>query len=220
MKQEKDKNNIEKTIVKARYWSFVVYPESAPSDWLHRIQMTGLPFCVSPLHDKDIDPTGQPKKAHYHIIVCYNGPTTYSNVKKTLTDPLTQPHPQYLQSVKGMYRYLTHQDNPEKYQYDTKDIKCVNGFNIQDYESFSISDEDRCYNALEDIIQQEQLKEYCDLIFYLKANGMTELLTFIRRNTFHIREFMKSLRHSFYFERLNQQVDEETGEVLNNDTQG
>ena len=106
----------EKIIVKARYWWFVVYPESAPNDWIEKIQMTGLPFCISPLHDKDKNPDNTPKKAHYHVIVCYNGPTTYSNVKKTLTDILNAPHPQYLNAVKGAYRYLTHQDNPEKYQ--------------------------------------------------------------------------------------------------------
>ena len=217
-KQPKDKANIEKTVVKARYWAQVVYPESAPADWAHRIQMTGLPFCISPLHAKDVNPDGEAKKAHYHVIICYAGPTTFSNVNKTISEALGQPHPQYLQSVKGYYRYLTHQDNPEKYQYESKDIMCMNGFNIQDYDTFSISDEDRCYNALEDIIEEQHLDEYCELIFYLKANGMTELLTFIRRNTFHIREFMKSLRHSNYFANKieRESINPETGEVVDN----
>ena len=214
MAQKKDKDNIEKVVVKARYWAQVVYPESAPSDWMDKIQMTGLPFVVSPLHDKDIDPTGEPKKAHYHVILCYGGPTTFSNVKKNISDYLGQPHPQYLQSVKGYYRYLTHQDNPDKYQYDAKDIKCFNGFNIQDYESFSISDEDRCFTALEDLIEQEQIEEYCDLIFYLKKNGQLELLSFIRRNTYHLKELIKSIRHSNYYQKQQFEVEKETGEII------
>ena len=65
--------------VKKRYWAFVLYPESAPSDWRDIIQMTGLPFAVSPLHDKDLNADNTIKKAHYHIILCYPGPTTYNN---------------------------------------------------------------------------------------------------------------------------------------------
>ena len=68
------------------------------------------------MHDRDTNPTGEPKKPHYHVIVSYEGPTTYSNVEK-LTARLNQPIPQPLEQVRGYYRYLTHEDNPEKAQY-------------------------------------------------------------------------------------------------------
>ena len=61
--------------VKKRNWTFLVYPESAPADWVSKLQATGLPVAISPLHDKDINPDGELKKAHYHVIVCYSGPT-------------------------------------------------------------------------------------------------------------------------------------------------
>ena len=72
-------------VVKKRNWTFVLYPESAPADWLEKLQLTGLQAEISPLHDKDINPDGTVKKAHYHIIVCYSGPTSYT-VVKGLTD--------------------------------------------------------------------------------------------------------------------------------------
>ena len=34
-----------------------------PVNYEEIIQETGLPFAISPLHDKDLDPTGEPKKA-------------------------------------------------------------------------------------------------------------------------------------------------------------
>ena len=43
--------------VKKRNWTFLVYPESAPADWVSKLQATGLPVAISPLHDKDINPT-------------------------------------------------------------------------------------------------------------------------------------------------------------------
>ena len=66
---------------KKRNWAFVVYPESAPSDWIEQLQLSGAQFAISPLHDKDLNATGEPKKAHWHVIVVYGSPTTESNVR-------------------------------------------------------------------------------------------------------------------------------------------
>ena len=33
------------------------------------------------LHDKDVNPTGEVKKPHYHVICYYENSTTYNNVK-------------------------------------------------------------------------------------------------------------------------------------------
>ena len=125
--------------MKKRNWAFVLYPESAPENWKELLQQTGLGIAISPLHNKDINPTGETKKAHYHIILTYDGPTTYNNVR-SLTELLGQPIPQPLEQVRGYYRYLTHKDNPEKAQYDEKDIITYNGFNIQDFVELTSSE--------------------------------------------------------------------------------
>lgn len=57
-------------VVKGRNWAFLVYPESLPSNWEDIITETGLPMAFSPLHDKDVNPNGEEKKPHYHVI-CY-----------------------------------------------------------------------------------------------------------------------------------------------------
>ena len=53
--------------------------------------------------------------------------------KKSLTERLNAPKPIPLEQVRGYYRYLTHKDNPEKAQYDEKDIQTLNGFDIRDF---------------------------------------------------------------------------------------
>ena len=40
---------------KGRDWTFVVYPESAPSNWRELLDDTHLRWIESPLHDKDLD---------------------------------------------------------------------------------------------------------------------------------------------------------------------
>lgn len=181
-------------IVKKRNWAFVLYPDSAPADWLDRLQRTGLQCEISPLHDKDINPDNTLKKAHYHIIVCYSGPTSY-NVVKALTDSLNQPIPQPLEQVKGYHRYLTHKDNPEKYQYDPRDIKTINGFNIIDYSDFTRSEILECKKEIFALIRSQKFVEYYDLINFLQDNDLTEWLDCVSSNTLLFNSYLRSRRH-------------------------
>lgn len=103
--------------IKKRNWGFILYTESAPLNWIEILKESGLPCCISPLHDKDVDSDGNLKKAHHHVIVCYSGPTSFKIVK-TLTDSLNQPIPIGLHSLKGTYRYHIHLDDKDKYQYN------------------------------------------------------------------------------------------------------
>ena len=73
--------------VKKRNWAFTAWPDSLPQDWKERLEQTGLPVAISPIHDKDVNPDGTPKKAHYHVMLFYSGTTSY-NVVKLLTDSL------------------------------------------------------------------------------------------------------------------------------------
>ena len=87
--------------MKKRNWAFVVYPESAPSDWIEQLQQRGVVGAISPLHDKDLNATGEPKKAHWHVIVTYEGPTAQSVVER-LTERLNAPKPIPLNKFEGI----------------------------------------------------------------------------------------------------------------------
>lgn len=157
--------------VKKRNWAFVLYPESAPEDWRERLQKTGLPCAISPLHDKDVNATGESKKPHYHVMVFYQGPTSY-NVVKRLTDGLNQPIPQVVEQVRGYYRYLTHMDNPEKAQYPASEIMTLNGFDIGDFVEMSKSEVLKVCRALLDYIRENDIMEYADLMDMTMCEGV------------------------------------------------
>lgn len=182
------------TNVKKRNWAFVLYPESAPSDWIDLLQQTGLACAISPLHDKDIDPNGEVKKAHYHIILCYSGPTSF-NVVKTLTDSLNQPIPQALEQVKGYYRYFTHMDNPDKYQYNADDIKHVNGFDIGDYAELTRSEVNSIKAQLLQLCRNLCIAEYSELIDYLLDNELRNEFDIASSNTLFFDRYLSSYRH-------------------------
>lgn len=160
--------------IKKRFWTAVVYPDSAPSDWEQIISDSGLPWAHSPLHDKDLNADEVEKKPHWHIVLCFNGPTTFKSVTKLL-EPINCPIPKPLESIRGMYRYFTHKDNPEKYQYDEKDNKHFNGFNVQDFFELTKSEVHALIVQLCEMIDQEGFTEYDDVEIFLRINQMMDL---------------------------------------------
>lgn len=181
--------------IKKRNWAFILYPESAPVDWRDQLQNSGLQCCVSPLHDKDINPTGEEKKAHYHIILVYEGPTTYNNVK-SLTDSLNSPIPQPLEQVRGYYRYLTHKDNPEKYQYNEKEITFINGFNILNLCELTKAEILAIKKEIQRIIRSFEFTEYSQLMDYLLDNELTNYYEVASNNTLFFDRYLGSCRYN------------------------
>lgn len=200
----------EKKNVKKRNWAFVLYPESAPQNWKEQLQLTGLQCAISPLHDKDLNADNTPKKAHYHIILNYAGPTSF-NVVKQLTDCLNQPIPQPLEQIRGYYRYLTHKDNPEKYQYSENDITTINGFDITEFIEMTKSEILEIKSKLQTMIRELNIIEYADLLDYIQDNGEKSEYDVASSNTIFFNTYIKSRRYKAGYKP---KVDPETGEII------
>ncbi len=182
--------------VKKREWTFVIYPDSAPSDWRDIIRQRGLIAAASPLHDRDINADGTAKKPHHHIIVVYDGPTTYSNVLTLAQGELNGTVPKVLDSPRGMYTYFTHEDNPEKAQYEKKDIEHFNNFNITDLCMLKASEIFEIKCRVLDFIDDNYILEYADLIVYLRAAKMKDELQVATENTFFFDKYISSRRNA------------------------
>lgn len=171
---------------KKRNWAFIVYPESAPEDWKEQLKLKGLMTAISPLHDRDINPTGEVKKPHYHVIVCYNGPVRLSNVDE-LSKSINGTLPIPLESVVGMYRYLTHKDNPEKAQYNEEDIILYNGFDpvvlLTETEMFSLLKQ-----GLE-LIVENRIYQFEDFEWFLLQNDLSDI-------------FNVSVKYCYFFQQV------------------
>ena len=173
----------------------ILYPESAPTDWREKLRETGIQCAISPLHDKDINADNTPKKPHYHIILCYEGPTTYKNVV-ALCDSLNQPIPQPLEQLRGYYRYLVHKDNPEKYQYDETMITSLNGFDVSNYLDLTNNQVVAILKQLTQFIDDNSIFEYSDLIKVLRENDfMSQFLEIAINKTFFLNTYICSFRN-------------------------
>ena len=182
--------------VKKRNWAFVLYPESAPKNWREQLLQTGLQCAVSPLHDRDLNPTGEPKKPHYHVILAYSGPTSYNVVKALTNGKLGQTIPQPLEQLEGYYRYFTHKDNPEKAQYNASDIETINGFDIRNYIDLTKSEVVRIKREIQAFIRDNQIFEYADLMDLLMDAGeeMADHYEVAANNTVFFDRYLSSRR--------------------------
>lgn len=180
--------------IKARYWATVGYPESLPIDFLDKLRETGLQIAISPLHDKDVNPTGEIKKSHYHLIFAYEGPTTYNNVK-SLCDTFNMTIPIKLESVRGMYRYHLHLDNPEKYQYDDRDRILLNGFDSNSVNELTKTEVNKYKKEILTFIVDNDILEYCDLITTLIDNDIPQMIDVATSHTILFNTFITSRRN-------------------------
>ena len=184
----------EKTIVKKRNWAFVMYPDSAPENWKEILQKTGLQCAVSPLHDSDVNADETQKKSHWHVVLCYSGPTSYNVVAK-LTAGLNATVPQALEQIKGMYRYFMHLDNPEKTQYNEADITLINGFSIRDYVEMTRAEVNKCKRDIMHFIEENDIREYCDLLTELDLSNLHDMWEVAANNTIFADAYVRSRRH-------------------------
>lgn len=182
-------------MLKGRNWAFVVYPESLPENYEEIITETGLPMVFSPLHDKDVNPTGETKKPHYHVICYYENSTTSRAVKENVTDKLNGTIPIKLESMTGMYRYHLHLDNPEKYQYDDRDRKFFNGFDVNKVDSLTYTEISKFLQEIQKLIITEHIMEYADLLDILLDNELFNLWDVARNNTIMLNTYITSRRY-------------------------
>ncbi len=192
-KQEKKEKEKE---VKSKFWTAIVYEDSAPEDWRDIIKISGLRCAISPYHDKDINPTGEPKKPHWHIILCWDGPTTYNNARKFVQDELHTPIPKDLKSIRGMYNYFSHKDNPEKAQYDESLIEHLNGFCLAEFVELTRGEVNEAIKRTFAIIREAEITEFSGLLDFLEDNGYGDEWDVAKNNVCLFNTYLTSRRYA------------------------
>jgi len=175
---------------RTRNYACVVYPDSAPSDWLDIISEAKLPVFVSPLHDKDTNPTGEPKKPHYHVVVAYENKKTVDQAR-SFFESFGGVGCETVQSLRGYARYLCHLDNPEKVQYSSEDVRCFGGV---DYASTIGLPTDK-YKAIREMIEfcnDNEVESYAKLLEWASDNRFDWFRVLCDNGTVVMKEYLKS----------------------------
>lgn len=198
-------NNPREPPSKSKYFCCVLYPDSLTYDvdkLIKSLAEEHLTFAVSPIHDKDIEEDGSPKKAHFHLLLAYSSATTLNNIRGWFNAcgmPESELHSvRVCASGVGYFRYLTHKDNPEKTQYDVNDIRVFNDcdevFNkFSKTASEKIDDLARIFQ----IVDELNTISFHSLIQYLMLNerDLFKMLTSSSALAICVKEYQRSLEY-------------------------
>lgn len=164
---------------KARYFTFLLYPESIPNDWKDKLELIGVPVAISPLHDKDIAKMGGYKKPHFHVLYISKNPVTADSVRLKIKRALGNQSVALVQiirtSVENAYLYLTHESKDaiakNKYVYSKKDIVLLNNFDIERYITVDTETKNQTLKILLEIIRVHGISNVLDLHDFIANNG-------------------------------------------------
>lgn len=177
-----------------RNFATVLYPDSehTPENWLSILQDFKTPVLVSPFHDQDINPTGEAKKPHYHILIMFEGMKSQDQVKE-LFDQIGGVGLETVNSIRGYARYLCHLDNPDKHQYSVSDVQQFSGADFIEIIGLP-SDRYDIIGEMIDHCQAERIYSYATLLVYARHNRNDWFRILCDSGTIVMKEFLKSFR--------------------------
>jgi hypothetical protein len=175
---------------RTRNFATVVYPESAPEDWKEILAMQFVPAFISPLHDMDLNPTGEQKKSHHHVIIMFEGVKTLQQAQDIFIQ-IGGVGCEAVQSVRGYSRYLCHLDNPEKVQYAVEDVRALCG---ADYVGVIglVLDKYKAIGEMIDFCEDHCISSFSVLLTYSRTERFDWFRILCDNGTYVIKEYLKS----------------------------
>jgi len=213
---------------KARYFTFLLYPESIPDDWKIKLESLGIPIAISPIHDKDLSGVdGQKyKKPHYHVVYVAKNPVTSESVrlkiKRILGDKSIAKVQIVSTSMENMYLYLTHDSKDaiakNKVKYLKENICLINNFDIDRYITLDVEDKEEMLNDVCDMIDEHDLANMRELRRFVKLHSVEYRLPSMKVINSVLRSHTGLIR--LYFDAVYQErkygrndYNKETGEI-------
>lgn len=214
---------------KSRYFTFLLYPESVPEDWLDKLETLDIPMAISPLHDKDESPLGGYKKPHWHVIYVAKNPVTTDSVRIKIQRLLGEKSVAMVQIVargmESMYLYLTHESKDaiakHKHVYPKNEIRLLNNFDIDRYIVLDESDKKRLRKLVCSIIREHYIVNVVELECFIDAYGSTydevlpqALNEVLMGSTSLFRLYFDANYQLGFRARFTARVNTETGEII------
>lgn len=181
---------------RTRNWTFIVYPESCPKNWIDILNDYHIPCAISPIHNLDVNSDGEIKKEHYHIMLTYDSPKDYKQVEE-ITNELCATIPKKVESKIGMYEYLIHKNDLNKAQYKQEDIIHLSGFDINEMDLYTINEQEEISRDILNFICNNGITEYSDLLDYCRIDNIN-WYKFVRKNFMFYNTYITSKRNKGY----------------------
>lgn len=187
-------------------YTFLSYPESSDCKEIEcELLSLGWAFYRSPLHDKDVEDDGTPKKAHYHWYVGFpKNPPDYALIKATVNAVgavIPPARKAIINDPEAAEDYGAHKNNPEKAQYSADDAVISDNWYAPDYSSQSQKRSKKATQSAGEqaqalqILREMQFCEFSAFVEYI-ADNKANLLGTVFQNAYTFKAFIDSRRYS------------------------
>lgn len=177
-----------------KIWWGYLYEDSAPEDFLDRMRESGHEG-LAMRHDRDCTAAGEPKEAHWHVVVRFSHAVAAKEAKELLTSfGVKEQSVQYRDSWTAVARYLCHMDDPNKAQYNPADVIEFGG---ADYLAAinRTADKYRIINEMCDWAIENHIYSFRLLVDYARANNTEWFMALSDNSAIFMREYLKSYRY-------------------------
>ena len=171
-------------------WTTILYPESCVPDYANQLSLVGAQVAISPLHDRDVDSNGNIKKPHYHVIMHFKSQKSRSQVRM-IVEKIKGVGCETVLDLTAYTQYLVHLNDADKVKYDVKDIVTIGGYNLDKYFKDKV-DYDLLFASLINYIEENDVREYSELVLSLIRDDNMDLVGACRRNAFAVNTYLRS----------------------------
>lgn len=185
-----EKNIKSQSTKRTRNFATVIYPDSAPHNWSEILSEQFVPAFISPLHDKDLNPTGEPKKPHYHVVIMFDSVKTKEQAIE-LFSKIGGVGCEVVQSIRGYARYLCHLDNPEKAQYCQESVRSLCGADYPNVIGL-VTDKYKAIGEMIDFCEENNIVSYSKLLKYCRMERFDWFRVLCDNGTVVMKEYLKS----------------------------
>ncbi len=208
---------------RTRNWTVIFYPEDIPENWTSLVDEQHFKWIEGPIHDRDTNPDGTPKKPHCHTLFTFESVKTVEQVEELLKSIFGESgtgsiigalKPKQVTDRCAIVRYMAHMDNSDKAQYEVTDIKGHNGADPAEILKYSETETRHMVIAMEEYIEENGIVEVADFAKAIRYDHPEWHALFSRKMTMYFSIFIRSCRHKAAQPPKIVKIDSETGEVL------
>lgn len=188
---------------RTRNWTVIAYPDDLPDTWQDMLDDKCVKWICSPLHDKDLNADGQPKKPHYHLLLMFDAVKAKHQVQSLFGElygwsddsVIGIAIPQTVSDRCALVRYMAHLDNPSKAQYDIADIVGHCGADPSEILRYNQTETLDMMIAIEEYIDANCVTELCDLSRLIRYEHPEWYILVATKCTLYFSNYIRSLRN-------------------------
>lgn len=180
---------------RGRNFATIIYPSSDNfvENFKEIIDSWHVPAFLSPLHDSDIDGDGCIKKAHYHLLVKFDGNKSEQQVREKF-EQIDGVGLEFVDNFRSYARYLCHLDNaddPSKPQYPTSDVTVFGGMDFLDTVSVQV-DISEMLDDITEFVSTYNIVLFKQLVDWARGHNREWFRLLTSGYTIYIVNYMKS----------------------------